>query len=291
MRHLVGAVLAAVMAAAVFFSGWAFITLCGPRPGGWSPATLAAVSAMAGTGLLLGVLVSARRISPLAAGLPGIFLLGWSAVQMFGSVKWYKWSTAVHGAVGAGFSQILLYGMATLLGALMMCPMLIPSRWRRAGSDGGQARAATGVALAAAVAFSIFLADGWGIQALTGRVAPGQGLASGRDVASFVVLAAAGLLLGILLAVRSISPLAAGLPGIVLLAWSGMLAFDQSGAVRIVPLQHEVFGQGFTDILAEGLGAVLGGAMIIPVALEFLLSRAVRDDKGERLPQPAALTT
>jgi hypothetical protein len=292
MRRSLSAVLAAVMAAAVFFSGWGFITLSEARQGGWNPAALAAFIAMTAVGVLLGTLVSARRISPLATGLPGLVLLGWSAVQMFGPVKAYKLSTAVPGALGAGFSQMLLYGMATVLGAVMVSPMLISWRWRPADRHAGGSglHPLTGLAAAVALAIVLFFAAGWAIEAIAGRVAPGLGRGSGQAMAAFAVLAATGLVLGTLLATRRVSPLATGLPGIVLLGWSALLAFDQSIALRTVPLRGGVFGQGFADILLEGLATLLGAAMITRVAVPSSWRRAAADD-GERLPGEVALTT
>lgn len=300
MRHLLTAALAALMAATFFFAhDWAFITLSGPGVGGWSVTALVALIAMVGTGLLLGVLVSARSISPLASALPGVVLLGWSALLIFGPGKVYKVSSVAHGVLGAGFSQVLLYGVAAVLGAAMIGPVLVPSRWRR-GSGGAAAGAAerAGVAgsivFAAAVAIALFFADGWAIERITGRVAPGQGLVSEHDVAAFGLLAATGLLLGVLLALQRVSPLAGGLPGVVLLAWSALAAFDHADGLRIVPLQHQAFGQGFKDMLLEGLAAVLGAVLITPLlillASRLRWRRAVGGAVQAGDPSPAEVT-
>ena len=72
---------------------------------------LAALIAVAGTGLLAGILVAAPRISPLAAGLPGLALLGWTALYLV-SVR-----HAVHliplksHPYGAGFEAMLVHGI------------------------------------------------------------------------------------------------------------------------------------------------------------------------------------
>src|SRR5215813_12085010 len=90
MRHLIGIILAIVMAGVLFFAGaWGYLRLLGtsatatPLPGGGSLVSdhrvLYGLAAVAGTGLLAGILVAAPRISPLAAGLPGLLLLGWTA--------------------------------------------------------------------------------------------------------------------------------------------------------------------------------------------------------------------
>jgi hypothetical protein len=302
MRHLLTAALAALMAATFFFAhDWAFITLSGPGAGGWSVTALIALIAMVGTGLLLGVLVSARSISPLASALPGVVLLGWSALLIFGPSKVYKVSSAAHGVLGAGFSQVLLYGVAAVLGAAMIGPVLVPSRWRRGSAasatvaGAGRAGVAGSIVFAAAVAMALFFADGWAIERFTGRVAPGQGLVSEPNVAAFGLLAATGLLLGVLLALHRVSPLAGGLPGIVLLAWSALAAFDHADGLRIVPLQHQAFGQGFEDMLLEGLAAVLGAVLItpllIPLASRFRWRRAVSGAVSAGDPSPAEVTS
>jgi hypothetical protein len=36
---------------------------------------------------------------------------------------------------GAGFHAMLVSGVLVLLGTLMICPVFVPSRWRRAGGD------------------------------------------------------------------------------------------------------------------------------------------------------------
>jgi hypothetical protein len=299
MRHLLTAALAALMAATFFFvHDWAFITLSGPHLGGWSVTALIALIAMVGTGLLLGVLVSARNISPLASALPGAVLLGWSALLIFGPSKLYKVSSPAPGVLGAGFSQVLLYGVAAVLGAAMIGPALVPSRWRRGSGDGalaataraataraaGRARVPGSIAFAAAVAIVLFFADGWAIQTITGRVAPGEGLVSAHNVAAFGLLAATGLLLGALLALQRVSPLAGGLPGVVLIAWSALAAFDHGDALRLVPLQHHSFGQGFTDMLLEGLAAVLGAVLIAPLLIPLASRLRWRGAASEAVP-------
>jgi hypothetical protein len=36
---------------------------------------------------------------------------------------------------GVGFHTMLVSGMLVLLGTLMICPVFVPSRWRRTGRD------------------------------------------------------------------------------------------------------------------------------------------------------------
>jgi hypothetical protein len=65
--------------------------------------------------------------------------------------------------------------------------------------------------------------------------------------------------------VRAISPLAPGLPGLVLLAWSALLAVREHQALRWIPLQDHSFAAGYRSLLVSGVLALLGAAMIVPL--------------------------
>src|SRR6266567_3864091 len=95
MRHLVGVMLAIVMAAAVFFAAsWGYLKLLiGPAGLGRLPAgggsllhnhaVLEGFGVRLGVDLLAGLLMAVPRISPLAAGLPGLALLAWTGLYLF----------------------------------------------------------------------------------------------------------------------------------------------------------------------------------------------------------------
>jgi hypothetical protein len=122
-----------------------------------------------------------------------------------------------------------------------------------------------GLILAIAVGVALFFGAGWGFTHLTGLSAQGTGLTSTTGLIAWSALAATGLLLGIVIAVRAISPLAPGLPGLVLLAWSALVAVREHQAVRWIPLQGHAFGFGFRALLVSGMLALLGAAMIVPL--------------------------
>jgi ribose/xylose/arabinose/galactoside ABC-type transport system permease subunit len=151
MRHLIGIVLAVVMAAAVFFAaGWGIQTITVASETFTSHSSgkiLAALAALAGTGLLLGILVSIRRISPLAAGLPGIMLLAWSALYAFDTLRAVRLVPLQRDAFGEGFADLLTFGVTALLGAVMIIPIFIPSRWRRRPGDDDYADITSGIGL------------------------------------------------------------------------------------------------------------------------------------------------
>ena len=145
MRHVTGIGLAIVLAGAVFFAAcWGYLRLLRvalstagtsalPAPGAnllHDTTVLTAVGALAGTALLAGLFAAAPRISPLAAGLPGLALVGWSV--------WYALSTRLAvqyiplraDSFGAGFAAMLENGLLAAAGLALVVPLFIPSRWR-----------------------------------------------------------------------------------------------------------------------------------------------------------------
>jgi hypothetical protein len=134
MRHLIGLILAVALGAALYLgAGWGFTHLTTLTTDGGSLTSttgLIAVSALAGTGLLLGILLAVRAISPLATGLPGLVLLAWGALLVVSAHRALGWVPLTSHSFGAGFRALLAGGVMTLLGAAMIIPLFIPSRWR-----------------------------------------------------------------------------------------------------------------------------------------------------------------
>ena len=142
MRHLIGILLAVVMAAVLFFAGaWGYLrlsTLTTPLSripaGGGSLLSnhhmLAGLIAVGGTGLLAGILIAAPRISPLAAGLPGLLLLGLTALYLVNVRHAVHLIPLKSHPYGAGFEAMLVHGILGAAGLAMIVPMFVPSRWR-----------------------------------------------------------------------------------------------------------------------------------------------------------------
>jgi hypothetical protein len=151
MRHLSGVFLAVVAAAAIFFgAGWGitkFTNLSSLFANHASRSNFAALAALAGTGLLLGILVAVRRVSPLAAGLPGIALLAWSALFAFDTSRGFRLVPLKSHAVGQGFADLLAFGVTALVGAVLIIPLFMPSRWRRWERDDDYADIPSGIGL------------------------------------------------------------------------------------------------------------------------------------------------
>jgi hypothetical protein len=122
-----------------------------------------------------------------------------------------------------------------------------------------------GLILAIVVGVALYLGAGWGFSHLTSLAVEGTSLTSATGLIALSALAATGLFLGIVIAVRAISPLASGLPGLVLLAWSALLAVHEHQALRWIPLQGHSFAAGYRSLLVSGVLALLGAAMIVPL--------------------------
>jgi hypothetical protein len=142
MRHLVGVVLAIVLAAAVFFAAsWGYLRLLigpagiGALPGGGGSllhnhAVLEGFGALLGVGLIAGLLIAVPRISPLAAGLVGLALLAWTGLYLFSVRRAVQYIPLKTQPYGRGFEAMLFDGVLALAGLAMIIPLFVPSRWR-----------------------------------------------------------------------------------------------------------------------------------------------------------------
>jgi len=155
MRHVTGIGLAIVLAGAVFFAAsWGYIRLLRialstvgisklPSPGAnllHDTNVLYGVAALAGTALLAGIFAAAPRISPLAAGLPGLALLGWTIVYGFNVSRAVHYIPLRGDAFGYGFEAMGINGLLAAAGAALVVPLFIPSRWRSQARPLGIAR-------------------------------------------------------------------------------------------------------------------------------------------------------
>jgi hypothetical protein len=135
-----------------------------------------------------------------------------------------------------------------------------------------------GVFLALVMFAAVFAGAGWAVEKLITLRATGASLTSPHGVIALAALVGVGLLLGILLAVPAVSPLAAGLPGLLLLGWTALLAVSERRAIQLVPLHAHSFAVGFGAMLTSGVLALAGAAMIVPL---FVPSRWRRRYAGD----------
>src|SRR5260370_41116325 len=150
LRHLLGIGVAIVMAGVRFFAGgWGYMRLrrlsspaaqLSRLPAGGGSlisdlSVLAALIAVAGSGMLAGILIAAPRISPLAAGLPGLLLLGWTALYVVSVRHAADLIPLRSHAYGAGFEAMLFGGILGAAGLAMIIPAFVPSSWRARDYD------------------------------------------------------------------------------------------------------------------------------------------------------------
>jgi predicted Kef-type K+ transport protein len=139
-RHLVGLLLALGLLAMLFFgTAWSVgrivvlrgtVTALGTQNALTSTRGLIAVGVLVATALVLGILLAVPAISPLATGLPGLILLGWSALVVIHSRYEVRYLPMPGSHFTTGLTYLLFNGVLGLIGAAMIIPMLVPSRWR-----------------------------------------------------------------------------------------------------------------------------------------------------------------
>jgi hypothetical protein len=142
MRHVTGIGLAVVMIFAMFFVGaWGYRRLLPLSASAALTAqvgsllshqgVLAAVAAVAATGLAAGILAVWPRISPLAAGLPGLLLIAWTVLYVVSVRRAVELIPLRSLSFGVGWEGMLFGGVLGGAGLAMIVPMFVPSRWRR----------------------------------------------------------------------------------------------------------------------------------------------------------------
>ncbi|MGN6794328.1 MAG: hypothetical protein ACTHJW_18240 [Streptosporangiaceae bacterium] len=139
MRHVLGFFLALAAAAALFFGGgWGFarfhyiFAAHGLRDvAAWTNMhNVVPLAALIATGLFIGILLSVRRVSALATGLPGLVLIGWSALVILRGKTALNYVPMAGNHFGWGFGAMLSSGALLLVGAGLIIPIFMPSRWR-----------------------------------------------------------------------------------------------------------------------------------------------------------------
>jgi hypothetical protein len=139
MRHVIGFVLALAVSAALFFGGGYGLSRFSELQSGRGMRSVTAwtnlhnvlpLAALIGTALLLGILLAVRHVSALATGLPGLALIGWSALVLLRGAHALIHIPMSGSRYAAGFSTMLSSGVLLLLGVAMIIPIFMPSRWR-----------------------------------------------------------------------------------------------------------------------------------------------------------------
>ncbi|HVT68256.1 MAG TPA: hypothetical protein VHF26_10935 [Trebonia sp.] len=152
-----------------------------------------------------------------------------------------------------------------------------------------------GFLLAVGLAAAVFFAASWGylrllrVPVMNGGAStlPAQGgslLHATTVLEAVAAVAGTALLAGIFIAVRQISPLAAGLPGLVLIAWTVGYGFSVRRAVHYIPLRGDTFGTGFEAMLFNGILGAAGLALVVPL---FIPSRWRRTSRWAAVGPPS----
>ena len=149
-----------------------------------------------------------------------------------------------------------------------------------------------GIALAVVLAAVMFFAGAWGYhELLNPALTPGQpsalpagggSLLSNRSaLLALGAMAATGFLAGLFVVVRRLSPLAVGLPGLLLLAWTGLYLVSVRRAVDLIPLRTQAFGAGWQALLFNGLLSAAGIVMVLPMCVPSRWRAPRRGDDTE----------
>ena len=144
MRHVLGFFLALDAAAALFFGGgWGIARFhhIFAAHGLRDAAALTdlhnvlPLAALLATGLFIGILASVRRVSALAPGLPGLVLVGWSALVILRGRTALNYIPMSGTHYGVGFAMMLSSGALMLVGVGLIIPLFMPSRWRSSQAE------------------------------------------------------------------------------------------------------------------------------------------------------------
>jgi hypothetical protein len=126
-----------------------------------------------------------------------------------------------------------------------------------------------------------FFAGGWGylqLVKLPAAAGPAAALPAGGGsllgnstlLLGLAALLVTAVLAGLLSTLRAVSPLAAGLPGAVLLAWTALYLVSVRQAVAFIPLRSAAPGAGWQALLFHGVLGAAGAVMVFPL---FMPSR------------------
>jgi hypothetical protein len=146
-----------------------------------------------------------------------------------------------------------------------------------------------GVVLALVMGAVLFAGAGWGVAKVTSLHASGSSLTSAHGVIALAALVAAGLLLGVLMAVPAVSPLATGLPGLLLLGWTALFVVSARRAEQLIPLHGHSFAVGFGTMLTSGVLALAGAVMIVPLLVPSRWRRQYVDDDDDYADEPSGI--
>lgn len=146
-----------------------------------------------------------------------------------------------------------------------------------------------GTGLAVVLSAAIFFGGGWAYSRLFTRnlgsewslPAGGGNFVSNSVVTSgLAAMVGVALLIGLALLIRWVSPLATGLPGLVLLAWTALYVASPGRAVHYIPLKAHNVGLGFAGLGTTGILGAAGVVLVMPLFFPSRWRRPVGDVAG-----------
>ena len=127
-----------------------------------------------------------------------------------------------------------------------------------------------GVVLGVIAGAALFFGVGWGVAKLAAINGSGEKLASMHGAEALAAVGGTALLIGLLIVIPRVSPLAAGLAGLAALGYTAWWVWNPRQAIGHVPLRSSTEAAGFAVILTAGL---LGAIGLIAVLTLFIPSR------------------
>lgn len=127
-----------------------------------------------------------------------------------------------------------------------------------------------GVVLGVIAGAALFFGAGWGVAKLVAINGSGDKLTTLHGGEALGAVGGAALLIGLLIVIPRVSPLAAGLAGLAALGYTAWWVWNPRQAIGHIPLRSSTEATGFAIILTSGLLGVIG---LIAVLTLFIPSR------------------
>jgi hypothetical protein len=115
-----------------------------------------------------------------------------------------------------------------------------------------------GFVLAIIAGAALFFGAGWGVAKLVAINGNGEKLASLHGAEALGAVGGAALLIGLLMVIPRVSPLAAGLAGLAALGYTAWWVSNPRQAIGHIPLRSSTEAVGFAIILTSGLLGLIG---------------------------------
>jgi hypothetical protein len=131
-----------------------------------------------------------------------------------------------------------------------------------------------GIGLAVVLSAAIFFGGGWAYNRLFTRnlgsewtppAGGGNFMSNSAVTYGLAAMAGVALLIGLALVIRWVSPLATGLPGLVLVAWTTLFVTGPTRVVDYIPLKAHSFGLGFLGLGSTGILGAAGVVLVMPL--------------------------